>query len=54
MLREEVGVMTDLLEQAGFEVVVATRSGETIEGGAVSRPTTATVSQSVNRCPLFP
>jgi len=31
MLKEEVGVMTSMLEEAGFEVIVATASGEPIE-----------------------
>ncbi len=32
MLKKEVGVMTDLLQNAGFKVVVANVSGEPIEG----------------------
>jgi putative intracellular protease/amidase len=36
MLTQEVGVMTDMLEQAGFEVVVATASGQTVVGGTAS------------------
>jgi len=31
MLKEEVGVMTSMLEEAGFEVIVATASGEPIK-----------------------
>jgi len=31
MLTQEVGVMTSMLEEAGFEVIVATASGESIE-----------------------
>jgi len=31
MLKEEVGVMTSMLEEAGFEVIVATVSGEPIK-----------------------
>jgi putative intracellular protease/amidase len=34
-LREEVQVMMDLLEAAGYEVVVATPSGESIEAGTL-------------------
>ena len=34
MLTEEVGVMKNLLEQSGFEVVVATVSGKPIEAGS--------------------
>ena len=36
MLTKEVGVMTDLLEQAGFEVVVATASGQPMVAGAAT------------------
>ena len=32
MLNREVGVMTDMLQKAGFKVVVATISGQPIEG----------------------
>jgi putative intracellular protease/amidase len=32
MLKKEVGVMTDMLQKAGFKVVVANASGEPIEG----------------------
>ena len=32
MLKEEVGVMTNMLEEAGFTVIVASDSGELIEG----------------------
>ena len=32
MLKKEVGVMTDLLEKAGFKVVVANVSGQPLEG----------------------
>ena len=32
MLKKEVGVMTDMLQKAGFKVVVATISGQPIEG----------------------
>ena len=32
MLQEEVGVMTRMLEEAGFQVIVASASGELIEG----------------------
>ena len=32
MLKKEVGVMTDLLQKAGFKVVVANVSGQPIEG----------------------
>lgn len=36
MLTKEVGVMTDMLEQAGFEVVVATASGQPMVAGAAT------------------
>lgn len=32
VLKEEVGVMTSMLEEAGFKVIVASASGELIEG----------------------
>jgi hypothetical protein len=36
MLSKEVGVMTSLLEKAGFKVVVATVKGEPIKGSAIT------------------
>lgn len=36
MLTKEVGVMTDMLEQAGFEVEVATASGQPMVAGAAT------------------
>ena len=36
MLTKEVGVMTDMLEQAGVKVVVATASGRPMVAGAVT------------------
>jgi putative intracellular protease/amidase len=36
MLTKEVGVMTDMLEQAGFEVIVATASGQPMAAGATT------------------
>ena len=36
MLTKEVGVMTDMLEQAGFEVVVANASGQPMVAGAAT------------------
>lgn len=36
MLTKEVGVMTEMLEKAGYEVVVATATGETMVAGAAT------------------
>ena len=36
MLTKEVGVMTDLLQRAGFKVVVANVSGQPIDGSLKS------------------
>ena len=36
MLTKEVGVMVDMLEKAGYKVVVASASGQPITGGATT------------------